>query len=426
MISPYQFINSKQSGKNHNRGEIKSFINDYLENKIEDSQLAAWLMAVCFNGMNTKELNEYVKTIINSGKSLDFSNLNGYVVDKHSTGGVGDKVSLIVGPILAACGCYVPMIVGRSLAHTGGTLDKLESIVGFNGNLSINNFQKIVKKNNISIMGQNEEICPADKYIYAIRDITSTIISTPLICGSILSKKKAEGISGLVLDIKMGNGAFMKNVSDAKNLGESLILLGKSLNINSRYIISDMNQPLGKTAGLWCEVEESINFLKNISRDQDLNDVVLKICLDALKMAKIQNPHKKIEDSILSGKAYEFFEKMIYLQNGDLKKTNALNNAKYEHIVISDKSGFIKKIDTEKLGNILVEIGGGRKILKDKIDFTCGLKIFKKIGEKIDKNEPILKIFGSSIRKIENVKNTFKDVIFISHDEVNKPHLIYE
>ena len=275
-------------------------------------------------------------------------------------------------------------------------------------------------------MGQNAEICPADKYIYAIRDITSTIISTPLICGSILSKKKAEGISGLVLDIKMGNGAFMKNVSDAKNLGESLILLAKSLNINSSYIISDMNQPLGKTAGLWCEVEESINFLKNTSRDQDLNDVVFKICHDALKMAKIQNPHKKIEDSISSGKAYEFFEKMIYLQNGDLKKTNSLNNAKYEHIAISDKSGYIKKIDTEKLGNILVEIGGGRKILKDKIDFTCGLKILKKIGEKIDKNEPILKIFGSNMRKIENVKNTFKDVIFISHDEVNKPNLIYE
>ncbi len=426
MISPYQFISDKQSGKNHPEGDIKKFINDYLQNKVEDSQLSAWLMAVCFNGMTTRELNEYVNTIINSGKSLDFSDVNGYVVDKHSTGGVGDKVSLIAGPILAACGCYVPMIVGRSLAHTGGTLDKLESINGFNGDLSIYDFKRFVKKNNLSIIGQNAEICPADKSIYSIRDITSTIISTPLICGSIISKKKAEGISGLVLDIKMGNGAFMKNAQDAKSLGEALTNLGKSLSINSEYIISDMNQPLGQTAGLWCEVEESINFLKNIHRDKNLNDVVIKICLIALKMAQIENPAKKIEESILSGKAYEIFEKMISSQKGDINKAHVSNDAKYEHIVLSEKSGFIKRIDTEKLGNTLIEIGGGRKTLKDKIDFTCGLRMFKKIGDKINKNEPIIKIFGSNQKQIDCVKNTFKDIIFISNDKINNQTLIYE
>ena len=194
MINPYEFIKTKKIGDNHQSGEIHEFIESYLNNQIQDYQLSAWLMAVCFNGMNSDELNEYVNVIINSGNQLDFSHLNGFIVDKHSTGGVGDKVSLIAGPILAACNCYVPMIVGRSLAHTGGTLDKLESIDGYKGEISTNQFKKNVEKNGISIIGQNDEICPADKYIYSIRDVTSTIESYPLICASIISKKKAEGI----------------------------------------------------------------------------------------------------------------------------------------------------------------------------------------------------------------------------------------
>ena len=241
MLNPYQFISTKKEGSAHKSGDIKQFVNACLENKIESSQLSAWLMAVCFKGMSKRELNEYVNAIINSGNQLDFSYLNGYVVDKHSTGGVGDKVSLIVGPILAACNCYVPMIVGRSLAHTGGTLDKLESIKGYQGEISINQFKKNVKENGISIIGQNKNICPADKYIYSIRDITATIESLPLICASIISKKKAEGINGLILDIKVGNGAFMKTLEQAQELGKALSSLGKDLSINSKYIITDMN-----------------------------------------------------------------------------------------------------------------------------------------------------------------------------------------
>ena len=236
MFNPYLFIDDKKNGIPHNKEDIKTFINKFLTKEIESSQMAAWLMAVCFNGMNDLELNEYVNVIIDSGERLDFSYLDGFIIDKHSTGGVGDKVSLIAGPILASCNCYVPMVVGRSLAHTGGTLDKLESIIGYNGNIDINQFKRNVKTNGISIIGQNKYICPADKYIYSIRDITSTIKSMPLICASILSKKKAEGIEGLVLDIKTGNGAFMQTLKNAKNLGDSLKKLSQELQIKTEYI----------------------------------------------------------------------------------------------------------------------------------------------------------------------------------------------
>tara|TARA_Y100001970_G_C14242331_1_gene865710 strand:- start:1352 stop:2635 length:1284 start_codon:yes stop_codon:yes gene_type:complete len=427
MINPYEFIKTKKAGKNHESGEIRNFINSYLKNEIEDSQLSAWLMAVCFNGMSDFELKEYVNVIINSGNQLNFSHLNGFIVDKHSTGGVGDKVSLIVGPILAACNCYVPMIVGRSLAHTGGTLDKLESIKGYKGEISTNQFKKNVEKNRISIIGQNNEICPADKHIYSVRDVTATIESFPLICASIISKKKAEGINALILDIKVGNGAFMKTLKEAQQLGKALTKLGNSLSIDSKYIISDMNEPLGISSGLWCEVQESIMFLKNNKRDPKLNEITFKICSIALAMAGEKNPNKLIEEAISSGKAYEIFEKMVKSHNGNLKDSYNENNYKYEYVVKANKSGYINKIDTEKLGYILLEIGGGRKTSKDKIDSSCGSYIYKKLNQYVEKNEPIIKIFGSNINKIQQVEKMAENVIFIDDFKKNKETiLIYE
>ena len=427
MFNIYQFIKSKKTGLAHKPNQINTFIQYFLDKKIEESQMAAWLMAVSFNGLNKSELNEYVKSIISSGNQLNFSHLNGFVVDKHSTGGVGDKVSLIAGPILAACNCYVPMIVGRSLAHTGGTLDKLESIEGYQGDLQINQFEKNVKKNGISIIGQNKDICIADKYIYSIRDITSTIESLPLICASIISKKKAEGIKGLVLDIKVGNGAFMKTIGEAKKLGQALINLGNDLSINSEYIISDMNQPLGTSAGLWCEVQESIDFLKNERRDPNLNEVVFNICSKALKMSGQKKSKKLITDSIRSGKAFEIFERMVKSHKGDLKKSYNKNKPKYDFTFKSNKMGYISKIDTEKLGYILLEIGGGRKTTKDKIDPSCGLYINKKIGDKVDLKEPIIKIFGCQKNKLDDIKKMFDDIIFVSDTNKKKDHItIYE
>ncbi len=427
MLNPYQFISTKKEGSAHKSGDIKKFVNACLENKIESSQLSAWLMAVCFKGMSKRELNEYVNAIINSGNQLDFSYLNGYVVDKHSTGGVGDKVSLIVGPILAACNCYVPMIVGRSLAHTGGTLDKLESIKGYQGEISINQFKKNVKENGISIIGQNKNICPADKYIYSIRDITATIESLPLICASIISKKKAEGINGLILDIKVGNGAFMKTLEQAQELGKALSSLGKDLSIESKYIITDMNQPLGTSSGPWCEVKESIDFLKNKTKDSRLKSVVYKICTIALKMAGRKDIKYLIDNSIESGKAYEVFDKMVHSHRGDINKSFKINLPKHKLILKAEKNGYINKIDTEKLGYTLLEIGGGRKTSLDKIDPTCGLYIRKKINQKVEINEPIIEIFGSNKSKIEIAKKMLNNTISICDKERNKENkIIYE
>ena len=427
MFNPYQFINTKKEGLAHKSGDIKQFIKNYLENKIEPAQLSAWLMAVCFNSMNKQELNEYVNAIINSGNQLDFSNLDGYIVDKHSTGGVGDKVSLIAGPILASCNCYVPMIVGRSLAHTGGTLDKLESIKGYKGEISIDDFKKNVKDNGISIIGQNKDICPADKYIYSIRDITATIKSLPLICASIISKKMAEGINGLILDIKVGNGAFMKNLAEAQELGLALSNLGRELSIESNYIISDMNQPLGRNSGLWCEVEESIDFLKNSKKESRLKSVVYKICTLALEMAGQKNAKDLIDESIKSGQAYEIFEKMVYAQGGNIAESFKKNKPRHKLILKADKNGYIDKIDTEKLGNMLLELGGGRKTRIDKIDPTCGLSMNKKLSQKVALNEPIIEIFSSNKSKINLSKKMLTEAISISDSVIKQENkIIYE
>ena len=427
MFNPYKFIETKKLGLVHSPNSIDNFIKNFLAHKVENSQMSAWLMAVFFNGLNNLELNEYVNSIISSGKQLHFPKLNGFIVDKHSTGGVGDKVSLIAGPILAACNCYVPMIVGRSLAHTGGTLDKLESIKGYEGDIDINQFKQNVIQNKISIVGQSKDICPADKYIYSIRDITSTIDSLPLICASIISKKKAEGIQGLVLDIKVGNGAFMKTTADARRLGASLTSLGNSLKINSQYVVTDMNQPLGKSAGLWCEIEESINFLKNRDIDTYLYKVVHEICVRALKMSGQKESDKLIVEAIESGKAYEIFEKMVKTHKGDWKSSYKENIPRYRYTYNSKKSGYISKIDTEKLGYLLVEIGGGRKTTNDKIDPSCGLHLNKKINDKIDVGEPIIEIFGNNKNKIDSVEKIFDNIIFISTEKNNEEkQIIYE
>jgi len=304
--------------------------------------MTEWLKAVCLNGMDFQETISYTNAIINSGKKIEFKNKKGFIIDKHSTGGVGDKVSLILGPILAACGCYVPMIVGRTLAHTGGTLDKLESIPGYNGLLRINKFKQIVNKVGISIIGQTDEICPADKKIYNLRDKTNTINSFPLICGSIIGKKIAEGIQGLVLDIKTGNGAFMKTKNEALALGRFLKKIGREYGIELQFSITDMNQPLGNYSGLLCEIIESMETLKG-NGPKDLLEVVYYLGDRSLKMAGIDNPKIKIDEVINNGLAYEILCKMIHEHGGTLKKIK-LNPKEIESIK-SKKEGYINSID---------------------------------------------------------------------------------
>ena len=418
----YQFIKDKQNHKEHSKKDIEFIVKSFTDGSVPNYQIAAWLMAVYLNSMTEKETSYYTQSLTNSGKKIKFQNLNGPIVDKHSTGGVGDKVSLILGPILAACDCYVPMIVGRGLGHTGGTLDKLESIKGYNGFLSVDKFKNNVKQLGISIIGQTKEICPADKKIYALRDLTATIESNPLICGSILSKKIAEGINHLVMDIKIGNGAFMKNINEGKTLGEYLKKVGLQSNLNIDYSLTDMNQPLGNYSGLLCEIMESIDTLKG-NGPQDLTKIVYHLTEKCMSLAGIVNPKQKIQTVINDGRAYEKFEKMIFSHGG---KINSINlKPKFKKIIKSNKSGFLSIKDTKRIGMAIIELGGGRKKIEDNVDPQAGIKFLKKHGESINKNEPIAEVFGSSSNRNLIASQYINKSIDILNELPSKYKLIY-
>jgi pyrimidine-nucleoside phosphorylase len=394
MFNIQKLINNKNNNKSHNSAEINFIVNSYLNNKITNKDMSQWLKEIFDNGMNIDETVLYTDSIINSGEKITFKNLNGYIIDKHSTGGIGDKVSLILGPVLVACGCYVPMVVGRYLGHTGGTLDKLESIPGYNGLLDIDNFKKNVKNIGISIIGQTDQICPADRKIYSLRDKTDTIASLPLICGSIMSKKISEGIQGLVLDIKRGNGAFLETKEEGEKLGELLSLIGSKFNLDVKYISTDMSQPLGSFAGLRCEIIESMDTLKGNGPD-DLMQVVLEVGEVACSLAKITNYKDKIMEVINNGSAYEIFDKMVFAHGGNINKLNLKYTDSID--IIAKESGTFKFINTKKIGEAINFLN----ILNGNKDVNAGAKFFKKNNDSINKGELVLKLFSNNM---ENLK----------------------
>ena len=418
----YELIKHKRESREHSKEDIQLIVNSFVDGSVPNYQIAAWLMAVYLNGMTNLETAFYTQSLTNSGKKIKFNNLNGPIVDKHSTGGVGDKVSLILGPILAACNCYVPMIVGRGLGHTGGTLDKLESISNYNGFLSVDKFKNIVKDIGVSIIGQTNEICPADKKIYALRDLTATIESNPLICGSILSKKIAEGINYLVMDIKVGNGAFMKDVDQAKTLGEYLKNVGEQSNLKINYSVTDMNQPLGNYSGLMCEVVESINTLKG-NGPQDLKEVTFHLAEKCLLLSGVENARQKIIDVINNGSAYEKFEKMIFAHGGKIKSISL--NPSSNKIIKSSEEGYLNIIDTKRIGMAIIELGAGRKKIEDTVDSQAGIRFFKKHGDMVKKNEPIFEVFSSDKDKIKVAHKMINQSIQIINQLPNQYKLIY-
>ena len=390
MLDIQKLINNKKKNKFHNSKEINFIVKSYLNDKINNQDMAVWLKEIFDNGMSINETIFYTDSIINSGQKIKFDNLDGYILDKHSTGGIGDKVSLILGPILAACGIYVPMVVGRHLGHTGGTLDKLESIPGYNGLIDINSFKKNVKNVGISIIGQTNEICPADRKIYSLRDKTNTIASLPLICGSIMSKKISEGIQGLVLDIKYGNGAFLESKEEGQKLGELLSLIGSKFDVDVKYLGTSMNQPLGNFSGLSCEIIESINCL-NGKGPEDLMKVVFDLGKVACSLAKINSAEEKMLNVINNGKAYEIFEKMVYEHGGNL---NSLHCTYTDSIDIKAKeSGKLQFINTKKIGEAINFIN----ILTGKKDNSSGAEFFKKNNDTIDKGDVILRLFSNNM-----------------------------
>ena len=423
-----KITNKKLEGCPLTDNELEFVIKSYVDNAIDDSSMGKFLESIHLKGMEIDEIVSLTQIMIDSGESIDFSNLKSYVADKHSTGGVGDKVSIILAPVLAALGIAVPMLAGRSLGHTGGTIDKLETIPGFKTDLSINDFKKNVERSGLCIMSQTNTICPADKKIYALRDVTGTIDSDPLICGSIMSKKIAEGIDGLVLDIKIGNGAFMRTLAEGKQLGNLLKYVGEKFNVTTNVVYSNMNQPLGKTAGMWCEINESIQALKGDGAI-DLMEVVFELGSKlVIGSGLTDSPSKAIEmqrQCINSGNAYDKFEEMVFNQGGYIEKTRELNEPLFSKKVISEKNGFIKSFDTTALGWAAAQMGCGRINKNDNLDNTAGIAFNAKVGDQVNKGDYIMQCFGSDENKIDQAYSQLKEAFQIAEEKVESLAMIF-
>ena len=421
---PAEIIKQKRDGAHLSKDHLGEFIQNYVEGSISDYQMTALLMAIFFNGMDDDELYSLVDIMVNSGEKMDFSNLECFVADKHSTGGVGDKVSIILAPLLAEAGLAIPMISGRGLGHTGGTLDKLETIPGFRVDLSLTEFRKAVEQTGIAMIGQTNEICPADRKMYSLRDVTGTIESIPLICSSIMSKKIAEGIQGLVLDVKVGNGAFIKKMEDAQTLGNMLKRIGRHFGITTDIVYSSMNQPLGTTAGLWCEVKESINSLKGNGTDDTMKityELGSRLLLQA-KISKTRNEAISLQKSIIqSGKGYEKFLDLVKNQGGsqkDIEQYTKLHSPQHTREISANRSGFIQYMDTYTIGLATVTLGCGRAKITDSVDPTAGMEFLKKTGEKVQKGEPLIRCFNSDKPKLQNTVNRLESVFQIGEKQI--------
>ncbi|MGB5850332.1 MAG: thymidine phosphorylase [Ignavibacteriaceae bacterium] len=429
-MNTVELIIKKRDGKALTKDEINFLINSYTKSKIPDYQISALLMAILLKGMTKAETSYLTEVMLHSGKVIDLSSIKGPKIDKHSTGGIGDKTSLILAPIAAAAGVNVPMISGRGLGHTGGTLDKLESIPGFNINLSLKEYKSALKKCGAVLIGQTKDIAPADKLIYSLRDVTGTVPSIPLITGSIMSKKLAEGIDGLVLDVKTGSGAFMRETKDAVELARSLINTARAFNKKVIAFITDMNQPLGNYIGNWLEVYESIMVLRGEQKgnllDLSLNLSGAMIYLGG-KAGSIKEGVEIAKEQINNGKAFDKFVEIVKLQGGDI--SYILNPKKYPKSkfiknIRSKEIGFIKSIDNYRVGMAALELGAGRKTMGDKIDPKAGIIFKVKIGDKIKKNDVIAELYSQSMDKINIANELILSAIRYSKQKATKPKLI--
>lgn len=431
QFNAVEIIKKKRDKERLSKEEIEFLINNYSKGVIPDYQFSAFLMAAYLNGLDTEETAALTGAMLHSGQILNLNAIKGLKVDKHSTGGVGDKTSLVIAPIAAAADVYVPMISGRGLGHTGGTLDKLESIPGFNVNLNLKEYKEVLKKAKAVLIGQTKEIAPADKLIYALRDVTATVESIPLITGSIMSKKLAEGIDALVLDVKTGSGAFMKSLKDAEALAKSLINTAKAFNKKVIAFITDMNQPLGYNIGNWLEVVESVEILKGKNVPY-LTELCLHLAGTMIflgeKASSVKEGIEIAKELINNGKAYAKFLEIVKLQGGDItyiEKLEKYPKAKYSTKVKFNNYGYIKAIDTYKLGMASLLLGAGRLRKEDNIDPKAGIIFYPKIGDFIKEGDTIAELFSS--RKItENDIKAVIDSITLSEEKVKPQKLIHK
>ncbi len=422
--SAVDLIQKKKLNKELTADEIQWLISSYAEDKIPDYQMAAWAMAIYFNGMSTDEVAAFTLAMKNSGEVFDFSHLNAPRVDKHSTGGVGDKTSIVIGPILAAAQIYTPMIAGRGLAHTGGTLDKLESIPGFSISLDKQTLTKNVEKHFFSLMGQTKEICPSDRKLYALRDVTSTVDSLPLICGSIMSKKLAEDLTGLVLDVKYGSGAFMKTLEQSEALAKLLKFAGDKNGVKVHALITSMDQPLGRYAGNALEIKECVDILKG---EKDAHPDTYKLSIElsahaillAEKANNLDEARSHAEKMISTGKAYEAFEKWLEYQGPS--QIEKLPEAKFTKEVLAPRAGFIASIDTEKAGWSTVALKVGRLKTTDSVDPAAGIEFYKKQTEQVEAGEPIAKLYASDEKLFEKAEQLLLESYSIKKTAAENP-----
>ena len=425
-------IQKKKNGETLTKEEIDFMITDYVAGKIPDYQMSAMLMAIYFNGMENEELAAFTLAMRDSGDLVDLSPIEGIKVDKHSTGGVGDKTTLIVGPIVAACGVPVAKMSGRGLGFTGGTLDKLESISGFRIDLSAQEFFETVKKTGISVIGQTGNLAPADKLLYALRDVTATVDSIPLIAASVMSKKLAAGSDKIVLDVTTGSGAFMKNTRDAKNLAKHMVAIGNHAGKETVAILTGMEEPLGFAIGNNMEVKEAIEVLKG-DGPEDVKEVSVAVAGMMLSLGLENVSHSQgkrmAKKALSSGQAFEKFKEMVQAQGGDIRYVEHpefFERDAFEGEVLAAEDGFLSGMDTEKIGVAAGLLGAGRETKDSVIDMSAGIYLEKKIGDTVKKGEPIAICYAGTKEKLNRGMAMFESSIRYSKEAPRIPKLIVD
>ena len=423
-------IRKKRDGGALSKEEIDFFINGYVKGEIPDYQVSALMMAVFFKGMNDEETGLLTQAMLHSGETLDLSAIDGFKVDKHSTGGVGDKTSLVLTPMVASCGIPVAKMSGRGLGHTGGTIDKLESFKGFSTSISNEQFIKNVNTVGISIMGQTKDLAPADKLLYALRDVTATVDNMSLIASSIMSKKLAAGADGIVLDVKSGSGAFMKNDEDAFELAKKMVAIGKHAGVKVMAVISDMDQPLGRAVGNAIEVREAIDTLKGGGPD-DLRELCLTLGSYMVSFAgKADSPaaaRDMLAESLTNGSALDKLADFIEAQGGsraDVYDPDNLPNASHQMSFTAEQDGYVSAIMSEEVGIASLILGGGRRSKEDVIDLSVGIYLDKKVGEQVKAGETVATLYGNDEKKMKEAYDRLRGAYSFSPDAVAKNKLI--
>lgn len=427
----YDVIEKKRDGMELTDEEIYFFVNGYTKGEIPDYQVSALMMAIYFQDMTEKERATLTRAMVESGDQIDLSEITGIKVDKHSTGGVGDTTTLVLAPLVASLGVPVAKMSGRGLGHTGGTIDKLESVPGFHTEITNQQFIDLVNKNKVSVIGQTGNLTPADKKLYSLRDVTATVNSIPLIASSIMSKKIASGADAIVLDVKTGAGAFMKDINDAKELARAMVSIGKQVGRNTMAVISDMSQPLGYAIGNALEVKEAIETLQG-KGPKDLTELCLvlgsQMVVLAEKAKSLEEGRKLLEENLTNGKAFEHFKTFLVSQGGDasvVDNPELLPKASNLIEVKATTSGTVKSIIADHLGTAAMMLGAGRATKESEIDLAAGIMLHKKVGDSVSKGEPLLTLHSNS-KNVDAVIDLIQSSIIVTDEKTEKPTLIYD